>query len=55
MKIKLFISLSDGANVGDIIDVSVDEAARMIAAGAAVPVAEQKTEKANLKTAKETR
>lgn len=55
MQIKLSISLTDGAKPNDIIEVSDDEAARMIEAGFAVAVSAPVVEKAALKLAKETR
>ncbi|MGN6549752.1 MAG: hypothetical protein ACTHJ3_07655 [Pararhizobium sp.] len=58
MKIKLLVSRSGPAgafNAGDEIDVSADEATRMIAAEQAVPVSEQKMEKAVKRPAPEKR
>lgn len=53
MKVELLVSRSgvDGAqNCGDIVDVSADEAKRMIEAGQALPARTQKVERATPKT-----
>lgn len=48
MKIKLLTALSSGKNAGDVIDVTNDEAARMIEAGQATPVTDTQIEKATI-------
>jgi hypothetical protein len=56
MKIKLLTSRVGAVfsqNAGDEIDVDSAEAARMIAAGQAIPVRDQKAERATQKTATE--
>jgi hypothetical protein len=54
MKVKLLVgraSADFSQNAGDVVDVDINEGARMIEAGQAVPVIEQKTERAVKATA----
>lgn len=54
MKVKLLVgraSADFSQNAGDVVDVPDGEGARMIEAGQAVPVVEQKTERAVKATA----
>jgi hypothetical protein len=46
MKLKLLVGLSDGSNIGDIIECGADEAGRMIASRFALPYADKPVERA---------